>query len=109
MEELMGDLDSMRMDMRNWQVQLREISWPSRSISLIANDLITWLGMAASVTETLAGLLAPLEETKPEVKEIIEEEESGEVPSEPVPEPEDREASDQVSTQEPEAEGSEGD
>lgn len=131
MEEVIGDLDSMKMDLRNWQGQLREISWPARSISLVANDLITWLGMAASTAETLTRVLVPLEkakaevkevmdektifdlpipeEAKAEVKEIIEEEEGVEVPSEPVQEPEDREAGDTPPVQEPGPEASEGD
>lgn len=101
MEQVIGDLDSMTMDLRNWQEQLRKQEWPARSISLMARDLITWLGMAATAAERLSGILVPLETAKREVKEIIEEEKGGEVPSEPVPEPEDREASGEVPPQEP--------
>ncbi len=100
MEKLIGDLDSMTMDLKNWQEQLRNQELPSQSIRLTANDMITWLGMAASVAETLVHVLGALEDAKAEVKEIIEEEKGGEVPSEQVSEPEDREASGEIPPQE---------
>lgn len=85
MEDLMGDLDSMSMDLRNWQDQLKEVSWPSRSISLMANDVIVFLGMSARVIENLVALLEPLQEAMPEVEEVKEEEEGGEGVGEQVP------------------------
>lgn len=100
MKHMITKLERLEKDLRAMQGHLQEQEWPARSISLTANDLNTWLGMAASTTETLKGVLRNLEETKAEVKEIIEEEKGGKVPSEPVSEPPDGEASDQVPTPE---------
>lgn len=109
MEKLIDRLDNMAMDMRNWQEHLRGTSWPSKALSNLSNDVIIYLAMAANAAERLTALLVPLVPAKPEPEEPAEEEEDGEVPSEPVQEPEGGEASNQVSIQEPETEGSEGD
>ncbi len=109
MEFTMQDLRVLAEDLRGFQKNLREREWPSRAITLIANDLGTWLGMAANSAETLLHVLEGLEGAKAEVKEIIEEEKGGKVPSEQVSEPEDREASGEVSPQEPGDQKPEGD
>ncbi len=101
MKEIIAELGEMVTSLKRMKVRLREQEWPSNAITLVANDMSTWLGMAASTAETLRRILSGLEEAKAEVKEIIEEEKGGEVPSEPVREPEDREAGDKVSAQEP--------
>ncbi len=101
MKDVIEALTELKDDLGGIQDFLQGQEWPSRAITLIANDLNTWLGMAASSAETLLHLLVGLESAKAEVKEIIEEEESGEVPSEQVPEPEDLEASGEIPPQEP--------
>jgi hypothetical protein len=109
MKELISALEDLELSLGNMQEHLRGEEWPSREARLAANDVIISLDMAAHAVASLLLPLAPLEEAKAEVKEIIEEEKGGEDLGEQVPEPEDREAGDQVSIQEPEAEGSEGD
>lgn len=109
MKEMITKLKRLEKDLRGMQGHLQKQEWPARSLTLIANDLNTWLGMAASTTETLKGVLSNLEDTKAEVQEIIEEERGGQVPSEPVREPEDGEASGEVSPQEPGEEEPPGD
>ncbi len=109
MEEMIGKLERLEEDLLAMRDHLQEQEWPARSISLVANDLNTWLGMAANTTATLHHILSKLESTKVEVKDVIEEEKGGEVPSEQVSEPEDRETGGEIPPQEPGEEEPPGD
>lgn len=108
MQDMIGDLDSMVTDLHNWQDQLREVTWPSRSLSLQANDVIIMLGMSARSVGNLSEVLAGLEEAKAEVKELEKEEEGGEDLGEQVPGEEVHEERPPAAPQEPDTGRSEG-
>ncbi len=76
MEEVIADLDSMGMDLVKWQEQLREISWPSRPIALLAKDLIRDIEGAKGTLQTLTGVLVLGERAKVEANGMIVEDES---------------------------------
>jgi hypothetical protein len=103
MRELINHLEDLELTLRNMQGHLRGKSWPSREITLEANDVIVWAGLTASAAGRLRTRLWALEEAKEEVKETIKEEESGEDISEQVREPEGGEVRPETSPQEPEA------
>lgn len=103
MRGLINALEDLELTLRNMQRYLRAESWPSRSLTLMANDVIVWLGLTASSVETLKTVLEPLEEAKEEVKETIKEEKGGEDVGEQVSEPESGEVRPETPPQEPEA------
>ena len=103
MEELINHLEDMELTLRNMQDYVRGESWPSRSLALMANDVIVWLGLTASAVETLKTVLEPLEKAKEEVEEIIKEEKGGKDTGEQVSEPEGSEVRPETPPQEPEA------
>ncbi len=103
MEKLTSALQDLELQMRNMQGHLRGLSWPSESLQHMANDVIVWLGLGASAVEGLRTVLGPTQEAAPVAEEIKEEEEGGEVPSEPVQQPEGGEAGDEVPILKPEA------
>lgn len=103
MREMINELEDLELTLRNMQGYLRGQSWPSESLTLMANDVIVWLGLTASAVETLKTVLEPLEVAKEEVKEIIKEEKGGEDIGEQVSEPEGGEVRPETPPQEPEA------
>ncbi len=109
MEKLIDSLDNVSMDVRNLKEYLQDVEMPSREARSLAVNVGIYGAMAAKSMETLSAILAGLEDAKAEVKDVIEEEKGGEVPSEPVQEPEDSSPGGEASIQGPETEGSEGD
>lgn len=109
MEDLISALGDLKLQMKNTQEHLRGVTWPSQAISLLANDVIVWLGMTIRAIDALRGLLAGLGEAKAEAKVAIEEEEGGEDLGEQVREPEAGEVRPETPPQEPEAGAPEGD
>lgn len=109
MKDVIEALAELKDDLEDMRGVLQGVEWPSRAITRLANDLNTWLGMAVRTALPLLHTLEGLEGAKREVTEIIEEERDGKVPSEQVSEPENREGSDKVSTQEPGGEKPPGD
>lgn len=103
MRELISALEDLELTLRNMQGHLRGESWPSKSLALMANDVIVWIGLTASSVETFRTALGAAPVATEEVKEIIKEEEGGEDIGEQVSEPEGGEVRPETAPQEPEA------
>lgn len=108
MKKLISALEDLALQIRNMEEYLQTVELPSREAQSLAIDVGIYGGMTVRAMENLRALLASLEEAKEEVKEAIEEEEGGEVPSEPVQEPEDSAPGGEAPVQEPEAKGPKG-